>query len=203
MPLNLKYVAYNSDNHGVMICRQIRKEQAKKNSPIGGRNLAVLCFTGNWFNGEEVIVASSFPNEKKHSEVKTMEGLSQALDSENKHALIQWLYTERAPCGSGPGMADCEKYLKLIFEKCSKSILKLGSGAVSVKDGVNTTVFYSYQYPSSGKEEIKEQLDLLESMDIKDEPDCITLKEYLLELGKQDRAFVTATLKKFDKNSSN
>ena len=199
MPLNLQYVDYDSNNYGAMVCRQVRKEQAKKNSPIAGRNLAVLCFTGTWFIGEAVIIASSFPDEQKHSEVKTMEGLSQVLDSENKFALIQWLYTERAPCGSGPGMANCEAYLEIVFKKYYKNYLKLGSGAVRVKDGVDTPVFYSYQYPSSGKEEIKEQLDLLESMGIKDEPDCITLKEYLLELGKQERAFVTATLKKFDK----
>lgn len=199
MPLNLQYVSYDSKNYGAMICRQIRKGQSKINNPIGGRNLAVLCFTGTWFVGEAVIIASSFPNEQKHSEVKTFEGLSQQLDSKNKLALIQWLYTERAPCGAGPGMANCNNYLEIVFNSYYENFKMLGTGAVRVKDGIKTPVFYSYQYPSGGKEEVKEQLDFLNSVGIADEPDCITLKEYILELGKKDRAYVTATLKKFDK----
>ena len=33
---------------------------------------------------------------------------------------------------------------------------------------------------------------------IKDEPDCMTLKEYFKEVGKEDRAQVTGTLKQWD-----
>lgn len=198
MPLNLKYVPYDSQNHGAVICREIRKKQFALNAPIGGRNLAVLCFSGTWFTGEAVIVGSSFPNEQKHSEVKAVEGLSQALNSKDKIALIHWLYTERAPCGAGPGMANCSSYLEHFFNSFS-DYKALGSGIARVHGGLTAPVFYSFQYPSGGKVEVKENLDILKAAGIVDEPDCISLKEYILELGKADRAAVTAELKKWDR----
>jgi hypothetical protein len=193
MALNLIYVPYNGDNQGAQISRQIRRQQNNINAQVGGRNLAVLCFTASWLEGEQVIVGSSLPNEHKHSEVVAIEGLSQALDANNKYAVINWLYTERAPCGIGPGMANCTQYLDSFFNSY-RTCKKLGVGAARVED--RTPVFYSFQYPSGGRQEINESLDILNAAGITDEPNCITLREYLLVLGKEDRKHVTGILKK-------
>lgn len=197
MELNLKHVPYDDSNTYGQTCREIRNKQKNINSPVGGKNLALLCYEASWLERgkNQVIIGLSDPVRHKHSEVAAVEGLTELLDSPEKWATIKWLYTERAPCGTGPGMANCNQYLYNFFKGHSKR-KKLGAGTAWAEFGALTPVYYSFQYPSGGQQEIQQCLDSLGDMGIVDEDGCITLKEYLLEQGKQDRQSVTGTLKK-------
>ena len=48
---------------------------------------------------------------------------------------IEWLYTERQPCGIAPGHANCTKYLIDWLEEHGTR-------------GIMTPVFYSFEYPT-------------------------------------------------------
>lgn len=197
MPLNLCYVPHNGDNHGAIFSRNVRAQQAKINAPIGGKNLAVLCFTGDWFTGEQVIIGCSSPEDQVHSEKVALDHL-EAVVSAGGTAQIRWLYTERAPCGRGAGMKDCHSYLEKYFSTYS-SYKACGKGKLSAFAGAATPVFFSYQYPSSGASEVNACVNSAKAVGVTDEPDCLTLKEYFRQVGKEDRSAVTACLKEFDK----
>jgi hypothetical protein len=96
-----------------------------------------------------------------------------------KSHAIEWLYTERAPCEKGPGMANCAGFLATSFP--------------------DLPVFYSFQYPSGGKEELDNLTRIHAALGIFDEQDFMTLREAFLAFGKQDRTEVTEALKAVDK----
>ncbi len=185
----------------VQVARAVRLHAIwQSGKAIGGKNIAVAYAEAGLFSQHNLAIhAASDPSERTHSEPALMAKIGmmartryEDLDSDSKAVnrinfwiaggRIKWLYTERAPCGKGPGMANCDGFLATTFPALPVS--------------------YSFQYPSGGAEELKTIKEIHASLGILDEADFMTLREYFLELGKKDRTEVTETLKGIDKTFS-
>jgi hypothetical protein len=186
-----------------MFCRNVRRDQVKQNSPIAGKNLAICFYQPSREINQAVTIGCSAPSEGKHSERIAFDALAGVLDSANKSAKLIAVYTERAPCETGPGMANCDQYLYDQFNTFQLGA-KLGSGTLEVPKGILTPVYFSFPYPSGGKVELEDVLNAHELLGIKDDPndaETLTLKEYFMELGKKDRQEINLVLRKFEKSA--
>jgi hypothetical protein len=204
MAKTLQYwVSWDDDAVFPMFCRNVRRDQVKKNAPIAGKNLAICFYQPSWETNKAVTIGCSSPSESFHSERIAFNALASVLDSANKSASLLAVYTERAPCETGPGMANCDQYLYDQFDKFTLGG-KLGSGTLTVPLGILTPVYYSFPYPSGGKVEIEDVLNSHQLLGITDDPqdsEAVTLKEYFLELGKKDRQEINMVLKAFEKSA--
>ena len=94
-------------------------------------------------SGMDMVTASSIPPSKKglmpkHSEQVVWERVQ---DEVAKGRKIEWVYTEREPCGKGPGMKNCAAFLNDLLAKYGAQ-------------GDQTPVYCSFLYPSS--QEVRE-----------------------------------------------
>jgi hypothetical protein len=202
MPKTMQYwVKWDDDDVFAMLCRNVRREQVGKNAPIAGKNLAICFYQPSWENNKAVTIGCSSPSANAHSERIAFDALASVLDSANKTAKLLAIYTERAPCEIGPGMANCDGYLYEQFDKFTTGG-KLGSGTLEIPLGILTPVYYSFPYPSGGKIELEDVLNGHQLLGITDDPtdnETMTLKEFFLELGKKDRQEINMVLKSFEK----
>lgn len=193
------YVSYESNNTGVRIARLLRLywiwQNAEKNEarPVAGKNIAVILINKSVSNSAHnlAVTAVSDPS-SEHSERIGIARLKDLIAGRNPpivgdvDAYINHcsrlgyitLYTERAPCTTGPGMRNCAGFLADNYP--------------------DMPVFYSFNYPSSGRDELNEVLAILNDLDIFDEENCMTLREYYQSLGKEDRSAVTKALQATD-----
>lgn len=102
-------------------------------SPQGLKNIASIKVTGR-----DLATASSIPPgpkgvTPKHSEQVVWEMV--APDVMSGKSRIEWVYTEREPCGKGPGMKNCALFLDGLLRQYGAA-------------GDKTPVYYSFNYPS-------------------------------------------------------
>jgi hypothetical protein len=192
-------VSYESQSSVyVHVARLIRAYYVWKERPVGGKNIAIILVDKAVFGREQhlAITATSDPAARVHSEPAVIYRLYEVVkerifkgrctDSDIKAWVNDQcrdpnsmsLYTEREPCGIGGGMANCKGFL--------------------AKEFPDMAVEYSFNYPSSGKEELDTIIHIHQSLGIYDEKGCETLREYFSQLGKEDREDVTKTLKAVD-----
>lgn len=99
--------------------------------PQGLKNIATIKV-----QGLDAITASSVPPGAKgvtprHSEQVVWEAVQGQVTAGRK---IEWLYTEREPCGVAPGMRNCAAFVDGLLEKHGVA-------------GGDTPVYYSFEYP--------------------------------------------------------
>lgn len=195
------YISYDSDNIAVKVARLLRMYWIWQSTfqdgsrPIAGKNIAVILADKNVVNGGNnlAITAVSVPG-GQHSEPVAIQRLKDLIASgqsltgdQQVQAFINnagkqgklMLYTERAPCEQGPGMKNCAGFLNQSFP--------------------DVAVTHSFAYPSSGKQELDDVIRIHNSLGIFDDADCMSLRDYFRELGKQDREDVTGELKETDR----
>jgi hypothetical protein len=102
-------------------------------SPQGLKNIASIKVTGR-----DLATASSIPPgpkgvTPKHSEQVAWEMVAPYVIG--GAARIEWVYTEREPCGKGPGMKNCAQFLDGLLRQYGVA-------------GDHTPVYYSFNYPS-------------------------------------------------------
>ena len=95
-----RQIAYTSGGDITKFCYQQRFVGGGGANRKTGKNCAAVCYHG----GNIVRAAWSNPAEHKHSE-KVL------LDLIDDVSTIVWIYTERMPCGHGPGLANCRSLL--------------------------------------------------------------------------------------------
>jgi hypothetical protein len=100
--------------------------------PQGLKNLASIKLTGM-----DMVTASSIPPgakgvTPKHSEQVVWEAVESECRSGRRK--IEWLYTEREPCGKGPGMKNCAGFLHGLLHSYGAQ-------------GDKTPVYYTFNYP--------------------------------------------------------
>jgi hypothetical protein len=192
------YVSY--DNHNsvyVALARLIRSYYVWKGRHVGGKNIAIVLVNHTAISQQQdiAIIATSDTSSNTHSEPAVVTRLHEIVNQLNvqraasKTPLIDVnkcsenglmsVYTERAPCGTGPGMRNCTGYL--------------------AKNQPTMAVWYSFQYPSSGKQELDTIIDIHSSLGIYNVTGCETLRESFNKMGQADRLDVTKTLKGIDK----
>ncbi len=105
----------------------------RASSPHGLKNIASIKLTG-----KDLVTASSIPPgpkgvTPKHSEQVVWEAVAGEVTSGARQ--IEWVYTEREPCGRGPGMKNCAQFLTGLLARYGVA-------------GNATPVYYSFNYPS-------------------------------------------------------
>ena len=90
------------------------------------------------------------------------------------------LFTERAPCGRGPGMTNCAAFLQGCYPEMPVS--------------------YSYHYPSSGAEELNDIYEVHKGTEVFNELELEQVRQYWADEGKEGRLEVTKALKGVDKS---
>jgi hypothetical protein len=87
---------------------------------------------------QDAVTKESIPPGKKgvtpnHSEQVCCEAIKADVEDPRKQAKIQWIYTEREPCGQAQGQRNCRQFLHGLLNT---------HGA----QGGNTPVYYSFNY---------------------------------------------------------
>lgn len=105
-------------------------------NPQGLKNIASIKLTGM-----DMVTASSIPPgpkgvTPKHSEQVVWEAVQGECTKGGRK--VEWVYTEREPCGRGQGMKNCASFLDGLLRK---------HGA----QGDQTPVYYSFNYPARGE----------------------------------------------------
>lgn len=183
MALNLHQVPAT---HPVVVeTAKIRQKLAAADSAVNGKN---LCLVGYTHGGEITLIGGvSDPVTGLHSEQDAYENFGKECEKLRVNGLkIVFLYTERAPCGIGPGMKNCTGFLEKWL-------------------GCEIPVLYRYDYPSGGATETNAILAEIEESGLQifgSDGVQENGREWLLELGKWDRERTTAALKAMDKPKS-
>jgi hypothetical protein len=178
--LNLQWT---NDHFGRDMCVVTRSLAKEVKDPVGGKNIAVLEYT---VNGKyDYILTVSDVNASKHSEPLIFEELFKTYNSLEKLKCVRlnWLYTERAPCGVGRGMRNCHGYLR-------KTLADLATHFGMGYSALNMPVYFTYHYPSD------EECRLIAGSQKEfEDATCLSLKDYYYQVAKEERQKVTAQLK--------
>jgi hypothetical protein len=117
---------------------------------------------------------------------------------------ITALYTERAPCGSGAGMADCNDMLKTNLTEWYKPLSGNNARIKAMYVSEDDLVQWSFEYPSGGKDEIDAIINniadgVIEAADKATQAQAIKeLKQYFRDWTKEMRSEITKQLKAYD-----
>lgn len=117
-----------------------------KGSAQKGRNLASICMSGPIAAlHNKIFTASSVPAGKgvahpMHSERAVWALVETVMEDVPLQKMgqvkIQWLYTEREPCGVRPGHQNCTAFLTKLLKQYGAS-------------GLATPIYYSFDYPDN------------------------------------------------------
>jgi hypothetical protein len=142
----LEKVPYKDDSEYAKHARGFRLAMFKIGQNIGGRNVATIAVQyPSAFGTQDCITLPSEPAAKgkafaQHSERVLIHATVNSLQGGAK---ILWMYTERQPCGSARGHANCDAFLTAMMSKYGVN-------------GTNTKVYYSFDYPT--KEDLRYEI---------------------------------------------
>lgn len=133
--MKIEKVAYNSEAAKYAVA--FRQEARRVGIPVAGKNLCTVGFWGPSTGNAQFTFVSEPPGTKDvptaHSEMVGLRALKWELDRGGR---ITWLYTERQPCGSASGHANCTSKLDGALETYGAN-------------GRDTPVYFSFDYPTA------------------------------------------------------
>jgi hypothetical protein len=132
--LNVRKVAYTSEAASYAVSY---RQAARRVRPVGGKNICTIVM---WSPRTQLNHTFTFVSEppgtkdvpSAHSEMVGARALKAEFDL---GARIVWLYTERQPCGSAQGHANCTAKLQALLETYGAQ-------------GADTPVYYTFDYPT-------------------------------------------------------
>jgi hypothetical protein len=190
--LNLQYVEYHTPANWFIETVHAYRQQAQKS--VAGKNLAIATFFDcRDHNTPYYEVGCSDPY-GWHSERYVINTVAAWALRWSTTAVINALYTERRPCGKGPGMKECEGWLIRLFkDPTTENFPK-----IKISEGLNTPVWYSYDYPAGGQEETEDVMTHVYDLQLSDE-DIAETRPLYLETAKEDRKQTTLDLIRNDR----
>lgn len=133
--MKIEKVAYNSEPARYAVA--FRQEARRVNVPVGGKNVCTVGFWAPHSGNQQFTFVSEPPGVKDvptaHSEMVGLRALRWELERGGR---ITWLYTERQPCGSASGHANCTTKLEAALEQFGAN-------------GKDTPVYFTFDYPTA------------------------------------------------------